>query len=95
LEDHLYGGWKEVPMSDGGKTKAVPMNCEVVTVQGLSGHSDIKQLINYITRLRQRPERILVGHGEPSKCIEFAKIAHRLLKCETMAPKNLETIRLK
>jgi predicted metal-dependent RNase len=91
----IQKGWNEIPMEENGKTRAVPINCEIQTITGLSGHSDIKQLVNYLTRLKQRPERIIVGHGESSKCIEFSRIAHKTVGCETLAPKNLETIRLK
>lgn len=91
----IQKGWKEIPMEENGKNIAVPVNLEVVTVDGLSGHSDYKQLINYIRKLKQRPERIIVNHGEASKCIELSRNLHNIFKCETIAPKNLETIRLK
>jgi len=91
----IQKGWSEIPMEEGGKTRSVPIKCEIETVTGLSGHSDIKQLVNYLTRLKQKPERIVVDHGESSKCIEFSRIAHKAMGCETTAPKNLETIRLK
>ena len=74
---------------------SVPINLEIATVNGLSGHSDHKQIMNYISRLKQRPERIIVDHGESSKCIELARTLHSAFRCETMAPKLLETIRLK
>jgi uncharacterized protein len=91
----IQKGWKEVPMEDNGKNVSVPINMDISTVNGLSGHSDFKQLMNYIRRLRQRPERIIVNHGEASKCINLARSIHKIFKVETMAPKNLETIRLK
>ncbi len=91
----IQKGWKEIPMEENGKNMAIPMNMEVATVQGLSGHSDFKQLLNYISRLKQRPERIIVDHGEASKCIEFARTCYKFFHCETLAPKLLETIRLK
>ncbi len=95
LGRRIQKGWQEIPMEENGKTRAIPVNLEVNTIYGLSGHSDYKQLINYITRLRQRPERVIVNHGENSKCIEFAKSIHRILDTETLVPKNLETVRLK
>ncbi len=95
LGRRIQKGWQEVPMEDEGKTRAVKINCEIQTVTGLSGHSDVKQLVNYLTRLKQRPERIIVDHGESSKCVEFARIAHKVIRCETLAPRNLETVRLK
>jgi len=92
----IQKGWKEIPMENkNGKTSAVPINLEIVTVNGLSGHSDNKQIINYLARLKQRPERIIVDHGENSKCIELSRTLHNIFRTETICPKNLETIRLK
>ena len=95
LGRRIQKGWKEVPMEESGKTMAVPINMEIATISGLSGHSDFKQLINYISRLKQRPERIIVDHGENSKCVDFARTCYKIFRCETLAPKLLETVRLK
>jgi len=96
LGRRIQKGWKEIPMDNkNGKTSAVQVNLEIATVQGLSGHSDCKQTINYISRLKQRPERIVVDHGENSKCIELSKTLYKVFRTETLSPKNLETIRLK
>jgi predicted metal-dependent RNase len=91
----IQRGWKELPVEENGRTKMVPINLGIHTVDGLSGHSDINQLQNYVSRLKQIPERIIVQHGESSKCVELARTLHKLLRTETLAPKNLETIRLK
>jgi len=95
LGRRIQKGWKEIPMEDNGKTTAVPINLEIATINGLSGHSDVKQLINYLSRLKQKPERIIVNHGENNKCVEFARTVNRIFRCESIAPKLLETIRLK
>lgn len=92
----IQRGWKDIPLSkEGGKTRSVKMNMEVETVTGLSGHSDRKQLVSYVYKLPGRLERILTNHGDSYKCQEFSRDLHRIFKCETMAPKNLESIRLK
>ena len=85
----------EIPMEEGGRTVAISLKMEVRTIEGLSGHSDYKQLLNFIGKMNNEPERIIVNHGDPVKCVEFAKAAHRIFKVETIAPKLLETIRLK
>ncbi|MBU5558002.1 MAG: beta-CASP ribonuclease aCPSF1 [Candidatus Aenigmarchaeota archaeon] len=95
LGRRIQKGWKEIPMEDKGRTVAVPIKMEITTVDGLSGHSDHKQLLNWLARLRQVPERILVNHGENAKCVEFSRMAHKFFRCESVAPKLLETIRLK
>lgn len=95
LGRRIQRGWKEIPIEQNGRTFALPINCEVVSIDGLSGHSDRNQLINYISKLRQCPERIIVNHGENAKCIELARDMRKLFRCETLAPKLLETVRLK
>ncbi len=54
-----------------------------------------KQLISYIATLDPKPERIIIGHGEESKCLEFASSVYRKYNVETRAPMNLETIRFR
>lgn len=95
LGRRIQKGWKEIPMEQNGKTIAVPVNLEVETISGLSGHSDVKQLMNYLSRLKQAPERVIVNHGENNKCVEFSRNIYKVLRCETLAPKLLETVRLK
>jgi len=90
----ILRGWREIPMEEKGRNIAVPINLEVVQVEGLSGHSDFKQLLNFIRKIKHGPERIIVNHGDPAKCVEFARQAHRIFRVETLAPKLLETIRL-
>lgn len=92
----IQKGWKEIPIvGENGKRAALPIKMRVETVEGLSGHSDRNQLINYVYRLSDRPRKILINHGEESRSIDLAKTLHKLLKVETVVPKNLEIIRLK
>jgi len=92
----IQKGWNEFPIRvENGKTATIKMDMEVQTVDGLSGHSDRNQLLNYISRLNSKPNRILVGHGESSKCLDLARSVYKLFRIETTAPKNLESVRLK
>jgi len=81
--------------SENGKRSILEIKMRVETIEGLSGHSDRNQLINYVYKLADRPKKILVNHGEESKSIDLAKSLHKLFKFETVVPKNLEVIRLK
>ncbi len=91
----IQKGWREVPLStERGRTQSIKIEMNVDTVSGLTGHSDRSQLMSYLHKLRARPERIIIQHGEASKCLELARDAHRSFRIETMAPKNLESIRL-
>ena len=91
LGRRVQKGWKHVTVNN----KTIEIKLEVITVEGLSGHSPQRELINYIAHLRTKPKKVIVNHGEPKKCVELARTIHRLLGIETVAPKNLETVRLK
>ena len=91
----IQKGWKEITMSENGKTKVYNMNMHVHTVEGFSGHSDRNQIINYIRRLNPKPERLITCHGEESKCVELASSIYKIFKSETRAPHNLEVFRVK
>jgi hypothetical protein len=94
LGRRIQKGWKEIPFSSGGRTETIKINLEVVTNDGFSGHSDRNQLLNYVGRMRPRPSRILLNHGEEKKCLELANGIRKKFKAEVVAPKNLETVRL-
>ena len=65
LGRRIQKGWKEVNMRNrDGQTTVIPINLEVTTVEGFSGHSDRKQILNYVKRLNPVPERIICAHGE-------------------------------
>ena len=94
LGRRIQRGWNEVPMTDRGKAIAVKVRMQMENCEGFSGHSDRKQLNNYVHGISPKPERIIVLHGEESKVLEFSSSLHRKLNMETRAPRNLETIRL-
>jgi hypothetical protein len=96
LGRRLQKGWKEIPVrSATGKTSVINMEMEVRTIEGLSGHSDRNQLMSYMHKLGSRPERIIVNHGEQHKTMDMARDLHKIFRAETLAPKNLEAIRLR
>jgi len=91
----IQKGWKEIPISNGnGRSKAIKVNLQVHTLEGFSGHSDRKQLIRYLRKLKPMPEKILTVHGESSKCVDLASSAYKLFKKDTKAPMNLDAIRV-
>ncbi len=87
----IQKGWKEIVIGD--KVIKVEMNIE--TCEGFSGHSDRKQLMNYVKNLTPKPKKIIVNHGEESKCIDFASSIHKRYGISTLTIKNLETVRFR
>jgi hypothetical protein len=96
LGRRIQKGWKEVPFTfEGGKVIPITLNLEVHTVEGLSAHSDRNQLLSYVGRLASRPHKVVVVHGENQKAVQLTRAIHRLFRIETVAPRNLEAIRLR
>lgn len=92
----IQKGWKEIPLSsEGGRTRTLKMEMGVETVSGLSGHADRSELTRFLHRLSSRPDKVIINHGDPRKCSEFARDVHRMLRVETLAPRNLEVVRIK
>ncbi|MDH5389532.1 MAG: beta-CASP ribonuclease aCPSF1 [Candidatus Bathyarchaeota archaeon] len=89
-------GLTEAPIINSeGKIEVMKVNLQVESIEGFSGHSDRRQLINYIRRVKPKPERIIVVHGEKSKCLSMANLFQRKYKVETIVPEVLETVKLR
>jgi KH/beta-lactamase-domain protein len=96
LGRRIQKGWKEVPISaDRGRTRGLEMKMNVETVHGLTGHSGRNQLVGYVGKLTSKPERIIVDHGENRKCVELARDLHRMFRCDTIVPRNMESVRFR
>lgn len=96
LGNRIRSGLKDVSlMGHNGKVEIIKLNMRVESVEGFSGHSDRRQLLNFIQRMTPKPSRVLVGHGEARKCEDMAQAISKSLKLRAFAPQNLETIRLR
>jgi KH/beta-lactamase-domain protein len=96
LGNRLKNGGREVSlMGRNGKVEAYKVNLRVESVEGFSGHSDRNQLFGFLKRISPRPTRVVLGHGERRKTDMFASQISRILKLRTVAPDNLETLRLR
>ena len=90
----IRSGEKEIMFRDNGKQQVLTINIEVHRVE-ITGHSDRRQLMNYIKRCNPQPKKVIVVHGESSRCLDFASSIHKQFKIETVSPKNLEVIRIR
>ena len=94
LGRRLQKGFGEVPMIIDGKTEMVKIGCEMVTIDGFSGHSDRRQLLEFVEQMNPKPKNIICHHGDYLKCNELGHSLREKFRCRTYAPKNLETVRL-
>ncbi len=91
LGRRIQKGWREIPL---GWRETIVINLEIVTSDGFSGHSDRKQLMNYVAHLQPRPEKIFTIHGDENKTLDLASSIYKRYRIETHSPMNLETYRM-
>ncbi|MEE9411137.1 MAG: beta-CASP ribonuclease aCPSF1, partial [Candidatus Heimdallarchaeota archaeon] len=95
LGSKIQKGITEIQMVEKRKTVMYHIEMAVHSMTGFTGHSDRRELENYIMRVTPKPEKIVVIHGEESKAVKFASWVYKTTKRETMAPPNGTTIRLR
>ncbi|ACL16139.1 beta-CASP ribonuclease aCPSF1 [Methanosphaerula palustris] len=91
LGRRIQKGWREVPL---GRRETIVINLEIVTVDGFSGHSDRRQLMNFVGHVQPHPEKIFTIHGDENKTIDLASSIYKRYHIETHSPMNLETYRM-
>jgi KH/beta-lactamase-domain protein len=95
LGRQIQDGAKEVRFQVENREEVAQVNMEVATIDGLTAHSGRNQLLAFVNNSQPKPKRIIINHGEQSKCLDLASTLYQLHRTETSAPRNLETIRLK
>ena len=94
LGRRLQEGHSHVPLMDKGQTLMLDVKCNMVIIDGFSGHSDRNQLMDYVSALNPTPRKIICHHGDPQTCNAFRMGLRERFKVQTYAPANLETLRL-
>ncbi|MDH5792062.1 MAG: beta-CASP ribonuclease aCPSF1 [Candidatus Bathyarchaeota archaeon] len=95
LGQRLQGGMRSVQtFNREGKMEITNVRLGIHTVEGFSGHSDRRQLLNYVRKLRPTPRRVFFVHGEESKCDDMARTVSRFRGVRGFSPNMLETFLL-
>jgi uncharacterized protein len=81
-------------MTPEGKMDVAKVRLRTESIEGFSGHSDRRQIFNYVTHLQPKPERVVVCHGERAKCMSMANFIERRCEVQTLVPAVMETFRL-
>lgn len=90
----IQQGLKDINFKNGSKSEMVQLKLEVHKLE-ITGHSDRRELLSFVNRCNPRPKKIIINHGESSSCLDMARTIHKTNRIETIAPRNLETIRLR
>ena len=96
MGSRVQKGISDVPIiNSNGKMEVMNVEMQVESVGGFSGHSDRRQLVGYLQRIRPKPERVIVVHGEKSKSLSMANLFKRKYNVDALVPEVLETIKLR
>ena len=95
LGRQLKEGLKEVKFNINGKDEIVPIKLKFLNIDGFSGHSSRNELMAFMNNINPKPRKVIINHGEQSKCLDLASSIYKAQRIETTVPKNLETIRLR
>ncbi len=95
LGKRIQRGEREIAFANGNQQEIVRVNMEIHTIEGFSGHSGRKQLMNFVYKCTPRPKKMIASHGESSRCLDLASSVHKMFRIETVAPRNLETVRIR
>ena len=95
LGRQLKEGLKEAKFDVNGKIEIVPIRLKFLNIDGFSGHSSRNELMAFMNNINPKPRKVIINHGEQSKCLDLASSIYKQQRVETTVPKNLETIRLR
>lgn len=92
LGRRLENGDKEIRISE---KEVIKVKLDVHILRGFTGHSSRDQLMDFVKMLDPKPRKIILVHGESSKCLNLASSIHKQFRIETNAPRTLDTIRIR
>ncbi|MBU0536310.1 MAG: beta-CASP ribonuclease aCPSF1, partial [Nanoarchaeota archaeon] len=69
LGKRIQNGEREFTFRAGQKTEILSLKMDVHKVD-ISDHSDRRQLMNFVARCDPKPKKVIVNHGENSRCLD-------------------------
>jgi KH/beta-lactamase-domain protein len=94
LAKRVWSGERAFAFRKGTGQEIVECKMEVHKLD-VSGHADRKELMSFVQHLNPKPRKIILNHGESSRCLDLASALHKQFRVETVCPRNLEALRLR
>jgi len=95
LGRRIIEGEKSIDLLDEGRIITININMEVMKFDGFTGHSDRRQLLGFVSRLKHLLKQIYVVHGEPSKIKSLSSTITQFFELPADPLKILNTVYLK
>ncbi|MBD3203131.1 beta-CASP ribonuclease aCPSF1 [Candidatus Woesearchaeota archaeon] len=93
LGRRIQRGQRDLTFRKGQKQEIMELKMEVHKLE-MSDHADRRELVNFVSRLNPRPRKIIINHGENSRCLDLASSLHKMMRVETQCPRNLDAVRI-
>ncbi len=95
LGRRLKDGERDILLQNtGSESDKITVNMRVTSIEGFSGHADVRRIKKFISKLSVKPKIVAVNHGEREKVLQLGSAIQRLLNCKIRTPENLESVRL-
>ena len=95
LGRRIQDGERKIIFTDEGRASEVEIKMGIHSITDFTGHAGRNELMNFVKDLSPRPKKVIVQHGESSRCLDLASSMHKSYRLETTCPKNLENVRLR
>jgi len=95
LGRQILDGMRTLVRIKNNKTIAKEIKMNVRKITGFSGHSNRKEIEEFIENLRAKPRRYIIVHGEKEKSVDLAKYLNKKYRVETNVPRVGDSLRLR
>jgi len=95
LGRRIEDGETKVIVEDESGKREIEVKMRVEFLKGLSPHAGRSEILSFFNNMQPKPRRIIVNHGEVSKCLDLASALYKLNRVETNVPRILDTLRLR
>ncbi|MEM7051319.1 MAG: MBL fold metallo-hydrolase [Acidobacteriota bacterium] len=72
----------------------VAVRCQVLSLQGMSGHADREALLEWVASAPRPPKVVFLVHGEPEPAAALGRELRRRFHCDTITPDHGESFTL-
>jgi len=68
------------------------LNAKVVVMNNFSGHADKNELLDFLKCFKEKPEKMILVHGDETQSLSFAETLQTLGYKDVAVPKENEVI---
>ncbi|MCX7971448.1 MAG: MBL fold metallo-hydrolase, partial [Negativicutes bacterium] len=72
----------------------ISVAAEIVTMDGFSAHADQRQILDWLSHLRQKPANVFIVHGESENADPLAELIAGEVGCPTYIPNYLDWVEI-